>query len=143
MARIKTISEDEVRGIRRALVWQAKRQYGYLPGIFQILMPDMGLARRVAAIYMKPEFATTWRTYELDEGTRALLDYAEKLTKTPSQIEDSDVEALRGAGWNEDAVYEATALISFFNFTGRMEAASGLPPDEVPAGATPPEARPD
>ena len=51
MARIKTISEDEARGIRRALVWYTKRQYGYLPGIFKILMPDMGLTRRAGAIY--------------------------------------------------------------------------------------------
>jgi alkylhydroperoxidase family enzyme len=90
-----------------------------------------------------PGFATTWRGYELDERTRTLLGYAEKLTKTPSQIADADVESLRAAGWNEDAIYEATALISFYNFTGRMEAASGLPPDEVPAGSTPPEARSD
>ena len=91
--------------------------------------------------HLQLEFATSWRTYELDERTRTLLDYAERLTRTPSQIEDADVEALRRAGWNEDAIYEATALISFFNFTGRLEAASGLPPDEVPAGATPPESR--
>ena len=51
VARIKTISEDEARGIRRPLVWRAKRQYRYLPGIFKILMPDVELARRVAAIY--------------------------------------------------------------------------------------------
>jgi uncharacterized peroxidase-related enzyme len=87
------------------------------------------------------EFATTWRTYELDEKTRTLLEYAEKLTKAPSQIEDQDVDALRDAGWSEKAVYEATALISFFNFSARLEAASGLPPDEVPGGAVPPEAR--
>ena len=87
------------------------------------------------------EFATNWRTYELDEKTRTLLAYAEKLTKTPSQIEDGDVDALREAGWSEDGVYEATALISFFNFSGRLEAASGLPPDEVPAGKATPEAR--
>ena len=93
--------------------------------------------------HLSSEFATTWRTYQLDEPTRRMLEYAEKLTKTPGQVEDADVEALRGAGWDEDAIYEATALISFFNFSGRMEAASGLPPDEVPAGATPPEARSD
>jgi alkylhydroperoxidase family enzyme len=89
------------------------------------------------------EFATTWRSYELDEKTRTLLAYAEKLTRTPSQLDDSDVSALREAGWSEDAVYEATALISFFNFSGRLEAASGLPPDEVPSQAKPPEARSD
>lgn len=87
------------------------------------------------------EFATTWRTYDLDEKTRALLEYAEALTKAPAMIDDADIESLRSSGWSEQGIYEATALISFFNFSGRMEAASGLPPDEVPAAARPPEAR--
>jgi alkylhydroperoxidase family enzyme len=91
--------------------------------------------------HLSPEFATTWRTYELDEKTHALLEYAEKLTKAPSMIEDADLESLRSAGWNEQAIYEVTALTSFFNFSGRLEAASGLPPDQVPAGARLQEAR--
>ena len=85
--------------------------------------------------HLSAEFATTWSTYELDGKTRALLTYARKLTEEPDMIEDSDVEDLRSAGWDERGIYEATALISFFNFTGRMEAASGLPPDEIPEGA--------
>lgn len=85
--------------------------------------------------HLSAEFATTWPTYDLDEKTHALLTYAKKLTEEPSMVEDEDVEALREAGWDEDGIYEATALISFFNFTGRMEAASGLPPDEIPAEA--------
>ena len=93
--------------------------------------------------HLSPEFATTWRAYDLDERTRALLEYAEKLTKAPSTIDDVDVESLRRCGWDEKGIYEATALASFFNFSGRLEAASGLPPDEVPAGARPPEARAD
>jgi alkylhydroperoxidase family enzyme len=91
--------------------------------------------------HLSPEFATTWRTYDLDEKTQALLEYAEALTKAPATIDDADIESLRLSGWNEQGIYEATALISLFNFSGRMEAASGLPPDEVPAGARPPEAR--
>jgi alkylhydroperoxidase family enzyme len=91
--------------------------------------------------HLSPDFATTWRTYDLDGKTRALLDYAEELTKSPATVDDAKIESLRSSGWNEQGIYEATALISFFNFTGRMEAASGLPPDEVPAGARPPEAR--
>jgi len=51
MARIKTVSESEARGIQRVLVWHTKRRYGYLPGIFKILLPDFGLARHVGAIY--------------------------------------------------------------------------------------------
>jgi uncharacterized peroxidase-related enzyme len=89
------------------------------------------------------EFATEWPTYDLDERTRALLSYVTKLTESPSQIEDADVEALRVAGWDKRGIWEATALTAFFNLSGRMEAASGLPPDEVPADASPKEAKPD
>jgi hypothetical protein len=57
-------------------------------------------------------------------------------------MEDSDVEDLRPAGWDERGIYDATALISYFNFTGRMEAVSGLPMDRIPQGAQFPEATP-
>ena len=92
--------------------------------------------------HLSAEFATTWPQYDLDQKTRALLSYAKKLTEEPSMVEDSDVEALRAAGWEEKGIYEATALISFFNFSGRMEAASGLPMDQIPEGARFPEATP-
>ena len=93
--------------------------------------------------HLTSEFATEWPNYDLDERTRALLSYATKLTEAPSQIEDADIEALRAAGWGKRGIWEVTALTAFFNFSGRMEAASGLPPDEVPADAHPKEAKPD
>jgi hypothetical protein len=74
----------------------------------------------------------------LDAQTRALLGYASKLTETPSLVNKDDIEPLRNVGWNERAIWEITALISFFNFSGRLEAASGLPPDQIPEGASSP-----
>ncbi|MEX2471960.1 MAG: hypothetical protein WEA34_07270 [Gemmatimonadota bacterium] len=47
----------------------------------------------------------------------------------------NEVESLKAVGWDERAVWEITALASYFNFTGRMEAASGLPPDDIPQRA--------
>jgi alkylhydroperoxidase family enzyme len=93
--------------------------------------------------HLSAEFATTWPQYDLDAKTHALLAYAKKLTQEPSMVEDSDIEELRSAGWEERGIYEATALVSYFNFTGRMEAASGLPMDRIPEGAQFPEATPD
>jgi len=87
------------------------------------------------------EFATTWSQYELDSRTRALLAYASKLTESPSLVGQDDIESLRKAGWGERDIWEITALVSFFNFSGRIEAASGLPPDQVPEGAKFAEAR--
>lgn len=89
------------------------------------------------------EFATEWPSYDLDDKTRALLTYATRLTDTPSLVEDGDINDLRSAGWGERGIWEATALISFFNFSGRMEAAAGMPPDEVPANSRLKEARTD
>ena len=50
-------------------------------------------------------------------------------------MDEDDIGLLRECGWNEQAIWEITALTSFFNFSGRLEAASGLPPDEIPEGA--------
>ena len=86
--------------------------------------------RRLTGLeHLDHEFATTWPTFELDSKTRALLGYAKKLTETPDLVEDTDLDALRAAGWDEPGIYQATALISFLNFSGRLEAASGLPMD--------------
>ena len=64
-----------------------------------------------------------------------MLRYSSKLTETPSLVSEEDIAALKEAGWDDGAIWEITALISFFNFSGRMEAASGLPPDQIPANA--------
>ena len=91
--------------------------------------------------HLSREFATSWPSYALDAKTRALLTYAKKLTEAPALLDDADFAALRAAGWHEPGIYEATALVAFFNMSGRMEAASGLPPDQIPAGARMAEAR--
>lgn len=70
-----------------------------------------------------------------------MLRYASKLTETPGFIGEADTEALRESGWDDSAIWEITALAAFFNFTGRLEAASGLPPDQVPDNGALPEAR--
>lgn len=91
--------------------------------------------------HLSHEFATTWPEYDLDPETRTLLRYASKLTETPSLVEADDIVALKESGWDDRAIWEITALTSFFNFSGRLEAASGLPPDQIPEGAQIAEAR--
>lgn len=56
-------------------------------------------------------------------------------------VDNEDIGTLKKAGWNERAIWEMTALISFFNFSGRMEAASDLLPDQIPEGARLADAR--
>lgn len=56
-------------------------------------------------------------------------------------VDESALAALGEVGWSDKEIWEITALTAFFNFSGRLEAASDLPPDEIPDGAKLAEAR--
>lgn len=117
--------------------------YGLIGGKACLGLHSEALRRLTRNARLGPEFAHTWPTYELDAPIRALLSYARTLTETPYAVDDSEIQALRASGWSEQGIYEATALIAFYSFTGRLEAAADLPPDEPLASVSFPEAIPD
>lgn len=117
--------------------------YGLLGGGSCLGVHTEALRRLTGDQHLSAEFAHTWQSYDLGEKTRALLGFARKLTLQPGMVEEADVEELREAGLDEQAIWEATALISFYNMNGRMELAAGVKPDEIPRSAQIPEAADD
>jgi len=73
---------------------------------------------------------TGWRQATLPDADRALLEFAEKLTRAPAQMGAADVEALRQAGFDDRAVHDAVQVISYFNYINRV--ADGLGTDPEP-----------
>ena len=71
-----------------------------------------------------------YKTAALDVPTRALLDYAFKLTKTPAMMAEDDVAGLREAGFSDRAILDATEIIGYFNYINRV--ADGLHVDLEP-----------
>jgi uncharacterized peroxidase-related enzyme len=61
---------------------------------------------------------------ELTPGDRAMLDYAEKLTTTPGEIEKPDVDSLRDHGFEDRAIHDICAITAYYAFVNRM--ADGL-----------------
>lgn len=51
MSRITCVDESNASGIRRLLLWQAKRQYGYLPGIIKLLLPQLQIGLPMSRLY--------------------------------------------------------------------------------------------
>ena len=52
MGRIITTTSENARGWRRLVVWMVKRQYGgVVPGIAQITIGNMRIARPLLALY--------------------------------------------------------------------------------------------
>ncbi len=55
-----------------------------------------------------------------------LLRFAEKLTLSPHDMGREDVDRLLAAGWSEQAVEDAVAVISLFNLVNRLVDALGF-----------------
>ncbi|MBW3664988.1 MAG: hypothetical protein KY469_17980 [Actinobacteria bacterium] len=66
----------------------------------------------------------------MDPATRALLEYADKLTRTPGACSRADVDVLRGVGWSDAAISDCAQVCSYFNYINRI--ADGLGVDDEP-----------
>jgi len=62
----------------------------------------------------------------IDEKIKPLLRYARKLTATPAKMTEADAAAVYDAGWNDEALFHATAVCAYFNFANRLADGSGL-----------------
>lgn len=75
---------------------------------------------KVRAVAANPESAP------LADDERALVAYALKLTRTPSAVTRSDVDALRAAGLSDRDVLAAAAVTGYFNFVNRLVLGCGV-----------------
>jgi len=63
---------------------------------------------------------TDFRKADLDTQTRALLEFAEKVSLTPYKVVDEDLDQLRQAGLNDQDIFLATHIIGIFNYLVRL-----------------------
>ena len=70
-----------------------------------------------------------YRSAGLTAREVALLDFAVKLTKTPSGTRRQDLDALRGHGFTDEQLVDAVQCISYFNFINRVLDGLGVDPE--------------
>jgi uncharacterized peroxidase-related enzyme len=75
-----------------------------------------------------------YRRAGLDEKTRAMLDYAIKITRTPVDCEEADIEKLQALGFSMDDVYDIITTASIYNYNNRVAEAAGHLPDRANHG---------
>jgi uncharacterized peroxidase-related enzyme len=56
----------------------------------------------------------------------ALLDYARRLTRTPADVAEADVQALRTAGWSDLDILDVNNLVAYYAYINRVTAGLGL-----------------
>jgi len=67
-----------------------------------------------------------WRRMALSEAEYAMLEFAEKLTLTPSAMREDDVRKLRDAGWTDRDILDIVHVCAYFNFRVRVVDGLGL-----------------
>ncbi|MFB6267383.1 MAG: peroxidase-related enzyme [Halodesulfurarchaeum sp.] len=76
------------------------------------------------------QLATNYRAADLSDRHRAMLEFAEKLTREPGQIEDADLDALREAGFSQEEIWDIASVVAVFNLSNRMAQVVDMRPNE-------------
>ena len=76
--------------------------------------------QRVESFIKDPE------SVNLSDKQQMLVEYAMKLTKTPSKMIKNDVESLRNCGYSDKDILDIALCISYFNFVNRISLGLGV-----------------
>jgi len=70
-----------------------------------------------------------YKSANLSERHRLMLDFSYKLTETPSKVENSDRNILRKASFSEEEILEIIEVASFFNMSNRIAVGTDMRPN--------------
>lgn len=74
------------------------------------------------ALALKKDF----RKADLNPEDRAMLEYAEKITRAPWTVTGEDVANLRGHGFDDVAILEIATVSAYRNYIARVANALGV-----------------
>lgn len=63
----------------------------------------------------------------IDDKTKQLLHFSEKITRNAYKVIESDFQRLKNLGCSEEEIFEAVAVTSLFNYMDRIADALGAP----------------
>lgn len=73
--------------------------------------------------------ARDWKTAPLSPRERAILAYAERMTRDAHALRPADADSLRAHGLDDGAILELAHVAGFFNSINRIVDALGIDPE--------------
>jgi alkylhydroperoxidase family enzyme len=74
-----------------------------------------------------------YHTAPIGEAEKALFAFIEKMNRESTSIGAADVDAVKAAGWTDEALYDAITVCALFNFYNKWIDATGV--GDMPAAA--------
>jgi len=97
-------------------------------------------ARQLAEVTGDPSFADRilrdYHSADLSAKEQVLLDYVWKLSRTPGEMTETDIDGLRTAGWTDAQIVATVHVAAFFAYMNRVAEAFGLSPPNPSGQAT-------
>jgi uncharacterized peroxidase-related enzyme len=75
-----------------------------------------------------------WRRAGLDERRAAICAYAEKLTRDPRAVGESDLASLLAAGLSREEAWDVIEIAAMYNFTNRLAMGTNMLPNREYSG---------
>ena len=72
-----------------------------------------------------------YRVADLSDRHRTMLDFAEKITKTSYEVQETDRAVLRQAGFSDRDIWDIANVAGFFNMTNRVASATNMRPNDA------------
>ncbi len=67
-----------------------------------------------------------YREAQLSRRERAMLNYAVKLTLTPSEMGPADIQQLREVGLSDAAILDVCQVTAYYNYVNRLAEGLGV-----------------
>ena len=75
------------------------------------------------------KLATDYMNAPVDDKTKTLFRFADKLTRKPLDVDQPDADEVLRAGWSQAALRETVLTVAFFNYINRVSFGLGLVTD--------------
>ena len=72
------------------------------------------------------QIKTDFHSANLDATTRAILEFAEKVTLAAYTVQPSDLDILRSHGLDDETIFDIVEIVGFFNSINRIADALGV-----------------
>lgn len=75
------------------------------------------------------QLVMNWRVADVDARTRAMLGFAEAVTKASAEISEADRQGLRDHGFSDRDIWDIINIAAFFNMSNRVASATAMAPN--------------
>jgi uncharacterized peroxidase-related enzyme len=76
------------------------------------------------------QVAIHYRSADISERQKAMLDFAVKLCKLDHAVDDHDFDNLHQHGFSDEDIWDIGAITAFFGLSNRMAIMSGMKPND-------------